>query len=71
MSSPTKTLRVSAEIAEFMLDLPEGVSIKGASFEAGVLSLIVDSEWPQHEVVNLIYENDEYGNSALVGVEPA
>lgn len=69
MSSPTKTIKVSAEIAEFMLDLPHGTNIKGASFSDGMLELVVESEYDFPDGATLIYSNDEYGNSALVGVE--
>lgn len=71
MSSPVKTLKLPVDIAEFMLDLPHGTSIKDVSFSDGVVSLIVESDFDFPEVANLIYQNDEYGNSALVGAEPA
>jgi hypothetical protein len=72
MSSHARTLRITAEIAEFMLDLPEGTAITGASFSDGKVILITDSEFEfAAEVVDLVYSNDEYGNSALVGSVPA
>jgi hypothetical protein len=71
MSSPNKELRVSTEVAEFMLDLPEGTTIVGASYTEGKLILNVKSDFDFPEVANLVYANDENGTSALVGAEPA
>ena len=71
MSSPTKELRVSTEVAEFMLDLPEGTLIVGASYAKGKLVLTVESNFDFPEIADLVYANDEHGTSALVGAEPS
>lgn len=70
MSSTTKHLHVSADIAEFMLDLPEGTTIVGASFDDGRVVLEVETDFSFADTALLVYSNDEYGNSALVGSTP-
>jgi hypothetical protein len=65
----SKELRLEVSTAEFLLDLPDGISIRGAKVDGGVLVLEVDTELDFPEVSTLIYQNDDFGNIALVGIE--
>ena len=65
----TKTLRIDTGIAEFMLDLPEGINITGAQVVGNVLELKVETDLEVPDNANLVYQNDAFGNSALVAFE--
>jgi hypothetical protein len=61
----TKTINVNIGDAEFMLDLPDGVSIKEAQVSNGklVLSISTDLDIPDNTTV--VYRNDDLGNTVL------
>ena len=65
-----KELRIAVDVAEFMLDLPKGTQVLGASFSDGHLVLQVESDFNFPNVAELEYAFDEYGNVALVGARP-
>jgi hypothetical protein len=69
MSNPVKELRIPSDVAEFMLDLPTGTQVIGASFSNGTLVLHVESDHEFPDVAELVYDSDSYGNVALVGAK--
>lgn len=64
---------VSQETLEFLLDLPEGVSVVGIEYADGVVRLSLTSELFDESVdrVELQYAADDYGNVGLRGISPA
>jgi len=62
-----KTVKVDRLVVEFMLDLPEETKITGIRLEGSMVYLDLDTEIDFPDNGTLVYENDEYGNSALVG----
>jgi hypothetical protein len=63
---------VSQETLEFLLDLPEGVSVVGIEYADGVVRLSLTSELFDESVdrVELQYAADDYGNVGLRGISP-
>lgn len=62
-----KNVKIERPTAEFMLDLPEGTEITGASFDGTHLHLEIETEFDFPEGSTLVYEHDEFGNTALTG----
>jgi hypothetical protein len=64
-----KTVKIDRLTAEFMLDLPEGTTITGARLEGTHIYLELDTELEFPENATLVYDHDEFGNTALVGAD--
>lgn len=62
-----KTVKLDRLTAEFMLDLPEGTVITGIRLEGNMVHLDLDTDIDFPDGATLVYQNDEYGNNALVG----
>lgn len=62
-----KNVKIERLTAEFMLDLPEGTEITGVGFDGTHVLLEIETEFDFPEGSTLVYENDEFGNSALTG----
>jgi hypothetical protein len=62
-----KTVGVDIPTAEYMLDLPEGTRILSASVSGGKLMLTLDTVHDFPDGSTLVYQRDDYGNTALIG----
>jgi len=65
------TLNVELSMAEFMLDLPEGIRILGATVKGGYLEFEIESE---HDFIDggvMTFDISETtSNTCFTGVEP-
>jgi hypothetical protein len=68
----TKTLRLTTDVAEFLLDLPEGTTITDVSLSPAnrEVTLTVDTEHDFPDDADLVYATDEFGNIGLTGANP-
>lgn len=60
--------KIPLDTLEFLLDLPQEMTIVGLSIVNDVAHVTVETELPIPSEVDFIYQTDEYGNIALTGV---
>jgi hypothetical protein len=63
------TLRTDLSKVEFLLDLPEEMKLTGIVSNGETVTLIVETELDLPQNAQLVYDTDEYGNIALVGID--
>jgi len=61
----TKTINVNLADVEFMLDLPDGITIKDARVANGKLVLSIKTSLNVPDGSTVVYQHDEYGNTGL------